>query len=329
MKKLILICAILFALAIYGSLQAINYISSPEICADCHAGSKYSSPVNGSILPFHVNSSITCIDCHSQGGVRRLEALETVASAKLTKDMKPTINMLFQANFSSENSFNATLFAKMRANCEKCHPNNDLKGEVHTNNVSCGLCHFVHTKPKINSDAARLLATGIKTHKTLKCSACHGTGTDIQIPSCTKCHEPHEKGAKWDNSVCLGCHNDAHVPTRKITLNENIPKEWCGGCHESEYQNLTSNGGKHNQFVSCASCHPAHGSKKSCWDCHGGVETHIPHMPNDCWNCHSRVNIRCEGCHDPHNPYSGLPNPGTDEQIGMIAKERFPNGKVL
>lgn len=323
MKKLLLTCAILFALAAYGSVLTINYISSPAVCAECHAGSHYSSPAKGSISPFHSNSSITCIDCHSQNGLKgRLEALETVAGAKMTNEMKPAINMLFQENFSFNRSFNAINFANIRANCEKCHPYKDLKGDFHTNNVTCGLCHFAHSKQKINFEAS-----GIMTHKNLKCSACHGTETDIQIPSCTKCHEPHQKDAEWDNAACLGCHNDAHVPTRKVTFTENTPKEGCQGCHQNEYKKLISSGGKHNQLPSCASCHPLHGSKKTCWDCHGrtsdGERTkHVPHMGNTCNLCHFR-NIVCSTCHDPHNPFSGLPRPASNQQIGEIAQQRL------
>jgi hypothetical protein len=332
MKKLILLGMILMGLAVYGSMQAVNYISQPAICADCH-GSPYQNytAIKGSILPSHANNSVTCIACHSGKGIQgRLEALKTVANAKIVKDTNLVINQLFRANFSSDKSFNTTMFSSLSANCEKCHPNSDLKGEMHANKTACSLCHFAHTKQKINFEAL-----GILTHKNLKCTACHGTGTELQIPSCTKCHEPHLKGAGWDNAVCLGCHNDAHVPTRKITFTESPPKEWCQGCHPGEYQNLTSKGGKHKQFASCTACHPAHGSKKSCWDCHGGAlrdDPHIAHKGNDCNNCHSHPIIiferGCATCHDPHNPFGGLPRPATDQQISEIAKQRIQNLKT-
>lgn len=321
MKKLLLISSILFALAIYGSLQAINYISSPGVCAECHTGSLYSSSVKGSILPYHVNSSITCIDCHSQKGFKgHIEALETVAGAKIIKDMKPAINKLFQANFSFDGSFDTARFARMRANCEKCHPDKDLRGDFHIGNVTCGLCHFVHTKPRVNFEAA-----GVITHKNVKCAECHGTGTVIQIPSCTKCHTPHIKGAKWDNVLCLNCHNDAHVPTKSITFSESTPIEICQGCHALEFQNLTQNGGKHN-LMSCVNCHPKHGSIPSCFGCHGIIAEdsakHFPHKSNSCNLCHFRK-IVCSTCHNPHSPFSGLPRQATNEQIGEIAQQRL------
>lgn len=317
MKKFLLLGAILTGLAIYSSIQAVNYISQPAVCIDCH-GIKYTATANGSILPSHTNSSITCISCHSGKGMQaQVEAMKIVVEAKIIKEIKPSVNQLFKANFSFNNSFNFTRFKSLRVDCSKCHPDSELKGEMHANKTACNLCHFAHTKLKINFQA-----TGISTHKNLKCTACHGTETEIQIPSCTKCHEPHVKEGGWDNVVCLGCHNDAHVPTRSITFTESTPKEMCQGCHASEYQNLTSSGGKHNLLsTSCANCHPKHGAKMSCLSCHRYRQKHAPHRGNTCNLCHSR-GIGCTTCHDPHNPFGGLPKPATNEQIGEIAKQR-------
>ncbi len=331
MKKFLLLAIILTGLAVYSSIQAISYISGPAVCIDCH-GSKYNATARGSILPSHTNSSITCIDCHSGKGMQaRFDALNIVAGAKILNESKPWINQLFQANFSYTSSFNVTRFSLLKQNCVKCHPDSDLKGEMHANNnTACSLCHFAHTKQKINFEAI-----GIQTHKNVKCTACHGTGTELQIPACTQCHEPHVKDAAWGNDVCLGCHNDAHLPTRSITFTESTPKELCKGCHFGEYQNLTSNGGKHNLLTSCASCHPSHGVKKSCFDCHGEVtdfsRKHYPHHGNTCNLCHLRKGgkgsprLTCAGCHNPHNPFSDLPRPATNQQIGEIAKQRVAN----
>jgi len=320
MKKFLLLGIILTGLAVYSSIMAISYISGPAVCIDCH-GSKYNATAKGSILPFHTNSSITCIDCHSGKGIQaRIDALDVVAGAKILNESKPWINKLFQANFSFNRSLNATKFTKLRADCEKCHTYSDLKGGIHANNTACSLCHFAHTKQKINFEAI-----GIQTHKNVKCTACHGTGTELQIPACTQCHEPHVKDAAWGNEVCLGCHKDAHVPTRSVTFGGNEPKELCKSCHPSEYQNLTTNGGKHNLYPSCASCHPSHGALMECLDCHGVTEEysrkHYPHHQNTCNICHNYV-AGCNTCHNPHNPFSGLPRPATNQQILEIAKQR-------
>ncbi|VVB97784.1 Cytochrome c7 c [uncultured archaeon] len=321
MKKFLLLVIILTGLAVYSSIQVISYISKPAVCIDCH-GSKYNATAKGSILPSHTNSSITCIDCHSGNGIQaRIDTLNVVAGAKILNESKPVINQLFQANFSFVNSSNNTRFSLLKENCVKCHPESDLKGQMHANNTTCNLCHFAHTKQNINFEAI-----GIQTHKNVKCTACHGTGTDIQIPSCTQCHEPHVKDATWGNDVCLGCHKNAHIPTRSMTFSGNEPKELCKGCHPSEYQNLTTNGGKHNLLPSCTSCHPAHGVIMECLDCHGDTTDefnakHYPHHQNACTLCHRYV-AKCTACHNPHNPFSGLPRPATDQQIAEIAKQR-------
>lgn len=326
MKKFLLLIIILTGLAVYSSIQAISYISQPAVCIDCH-GSKYNATAKNSILPSHTNNSITCIDCHSGKGMQaRIDTLNVVAGAKIIKDSKPVINQLFHANFSVINSFNATRFSSLKENCAKCHPDRDLKGQMHTNN-NCNLCHFAHTKQNINFEAI-----GIQTHKNVKCTECHGTGTELQIPACTQCHEPHVKDAAWGNEVCLGCHKDAHVPTRSVTFSGNEPKELCKGCHPGEYQNLTTNGGKHNLLPSCASCHPIHGVKMECLDCHGDntnefSRKHYPHHQNSCNLCHRYV-AGCTACHNPHNPFSGLPRPATNQQIGEIAKQRAQNFKT-
>ena len=321
MKKFLLLGIILTGLAVYSSIMAISYFSGPAVCIDCH-GNVYNAAAKGSILPSHTNSSIICIDCHSGKGIQaRIDALDVVASAKILEESKPVINQLFQTNFSYTNSFNATRFSSLIENCVKCHPASNLKGNMHANNTACGICHFAHTKQNINFEAV-----GIQTHKNLKCTACHGTGTELQIPACTQCHETHVKGASWGNEVCLGCHKDAHVPTRSITFSGNEPKELCQGCHPNEYENLTTNGGKHNLLPSCTSCHPSHGAKMACLDCHGDTTDefnvkHFPHHQNACTLCHRYV-ASCAACHNPHNPFSGLPRPATDQQITEIAKQR-------
>ncbi|MCZ7380833.1 MAG: hypothetical protein O8C64_04560 [Candidatus Methanoperedens sp.] len=328
MKKFLFLVIILAGLAAYSSIQVISYISGPAVCIDCH-GSIYNATAKGSILPSHTNISITCIDCHSGKGIQaQIDALDVVAGAKILNESKPWINKLFQANFSFNRSLNATGFTILRADCEKCHTRSDLAGGMHTNNFSCNICHFAHTKQNINFGAI-----GIQTHKNVKCTACHGTGTELIIPKCTQCHEPHVKGASWGNEVCLGCHKNAHVPIRQMSFAENTPKELCSGCHASEYKNLTTNGGKHNLLTACTSCHPVHGSKPDCWDCHASEKDdgHSPHRGNDCMICHYPSIITkighagCLICHNPHNPFSGLPRPATNQQLAEIAKQRTQN----
>ncbi len=332
MKKILLLGIILMGLAAYGSVQAINHLSEAAFCAGCHKDSFINiTPPGGSILSAHMNNSISCISCHSGSGTDgRIEALKTVSEAELIKEVNPQLNQLFQTNSSFENSFNTSRFAILQANCTKCHSDATLKGEMHTNRNRCELCHFAHKRQNVNFNAA-----GISTHKNLNCSACHGTEIEIQTPLCTKCHRPHLNDNEGNNMVCLKCHNDPHVPTRSITFAGSTPKEWCSGCHTSEYQNLTLNGGKHNLLPSCVSCHPSHGYKKSCFECHGLIRgeanKHFPHKGNSCNLCHLRKGGRggpemhCYTCHDPHNPFNGLPRSATDRQIGEIAKQRVQN----
>jgi len=333
MKKILLLGVILMGLAVYGSVQTVNYLSGPAFCAGCHENSYLNiTPSRNSILPLHTNNSISCLLCHSAPGTQaHIDALKTVSEAEIVKEVNPLLNRLFQTNSSFNDNFNVSRFAGFRANCTKCHPDSALKGEMHANITECGLCHFAHKRKNVNFNAA-----GISTHKNLKCTACHGNENEMQIPSCIRCHEPHIIGEDKDrdNAACLGCHTDPHVPTRAITFIESTPKEWCSGCHTSEYQNLTLNGGKHNLLPSCVSCHPSHGYKKSCFECHGLIRgdsnKHFPHRGNSCNLCHLRKSrggpeMHCYTCHDPHNPFSGLPRPATNQQIGEIAKQRVQN----
>ncbi len=167
------------------------------------------------------------------------------------------------------------------SDCIKCHTQEvmDVKAEGarHLSEVTCLDCHTEH--PPAGSNA---------------------------IPQCSQCHDPQEK-KHFTVDGCEKCHYP-HYPLRMdfATVGEEL-KPVCLSCHELQGVELAKYPSKHSQ-MSCAECHPKHGTFQECQACHeghGGVEMtyqdclrcHKPHMPTLVRYDDSTPSPFCAACH--------------------------------
>ncbi|MBU4374809.1 MAG: NapC/NirT family cytochrome c [Euryarchaeota archaeon] len=328
MKKWLIPALLLVAASAYASSVAFRSLNDPLFCADCHVSEykNYLTPINNSDLPAHKENNITCIECHSPEGMQgNLAAKRVILNVVILNKTYPSINRLFSSNYSFNQSFNASDFIVLKADCIKCHDVKKLKTLTfnHSNASACEKCHLLHTEPE-KPEVSFWKRMGEGGHNNLTCGGCHGTDVTRleELPQCTKCHSTHLKGAQWDRSVCLGCHNDPHLPIKKAAFSGTLTKEMCASCHNNIYQVLTIYDSKHNKNVpSCVNCHPVHREAKTCMDCHTPHGQHL-HPGSRCGDsCHGLVR-GCTGCHtNPHAPLSGLPRITGGEQWREYASQ--------
>lgn len=326
MKKWLVLAVLLIAASAYASLTAFSGIDNPLFCADCHGKEyrNYITPINNSDLPVHKANKIVCIDCHSSSGIKsNLAAKKLLINARLINYSLPAINSLLQANYTLNESFNVSEFTILKANCTKCHEVKKISSLEfnHSNASRCENCHLLHKEPE-KPEVSFWKRMGEGGHRNRTCGDCHGTDVTRleELPQCTKCHSTHLKGAQWDRSTCLGCHNDPHLPIKNAVFKGVLSKETCSACHNSIYQTLTVYDSKHNKNVpSCTNCHPKHREAKSCMDCHSSHGQ--LHLGTKCNSCHGYVS-GCTDCHtNPHAPLSDLPIITGGEQWTEYAKQ--------
>jgi hypothetical protein len=326
MKKWLILALALIAISAYASSTVLSSLNNPLLCADCHAAEykSYLTPGNDSALPAHKGNDITCIECHSPQGLQgNLAAKRIVLNVLILNKTYPLINKLFASNASFNTSFNVSDFSTLKASCAKCHDVKKIKVLTfnHSNASNCENCHLFHKEPA-KPEIGFWKRMGEGGHKNLTCGDCHGTDVtrlDV-LPQCTKCHSPHLKGAQWDRSTCLGCHNDPHLPVKNAVFKGTVSKEMCATCHNITYQTLTIYDSRHNKKVpACTNCHPKHREAKTCTNCHSPHGQY--HAGSKCDSCHAYVSS-CTDCHtNPHAPLSGLPMVSGKEQWAEYAKQ--------
>ncbi len=329
MKKWLILALALIALSAYATTSLLNNLNSPLTCAGCHATEykNYLTPINNSDLPAHKENNITCIECHSPRGLEgNLAAKKVILNYIILNKTYPVLNKLFSPNSSFNESSYASDFAILKANYTKCHDIKKIKplDFNHSNASACEKCHLLHQEKPEKPEESFWKRIGDGGHRNLTCGDCHGTDVTRldELPQCTKCHTPHQKGAQWDRSVCLGCHNDPHIPLKNAVFRGALTKEMCSVCHNRVYQTLTIYDSKHNKNVpSCTDCHPKHRDVKSCMSCH--LQHGQFHSGSKCSSCHGYVTgAGCKGCHtNPHAPLSGLPIITGGEQWQEYAKQ--------
>lgn len=306
MKKAIILTSIAIILAIFFSIQVINYAQSPSTCMGCHELRYH----NSSLYSNHLSSKINCIDCHSGKGIKGyVETRTELINAILLNSTASFIDRNYSANLRHVSA---------KADCVKCHAKTESQVFNHSGGVNCTLCHNITLQQDISEEGFwKKMGTGGHRNKT--CEDCHTTS--FQIPSCMQCHTAHIEGANWNNSVCLSCHNSPHIPVRNGVFEEGIPKSNCGACHKGEYDMLEFYNSKHNQPGSCVNCHTSHNGVKKCFDCHAGGHLSHPYAGGNCAGCHGKAS--CKDCHtEPHAPFLGVAKIASKEQFNDYALTR-------
>ena len=306
MKKALIFAFMVFIIASFTSMMAVDYISKPATCTGCHEIKHQ----NSSLYEAHTTSQINCIDCHSGKGVQAyVETRTELLNAVFLKSSASFFNQNISATFNHAN---------VQANCTKCHTRVNSPYFNHSTAANCTRCHNISGLQELSEEGFwKKMGTGGHRNKT--CEDCHTIG--FRIPACTQCHTSHIEGANWNNSACLACHNSPHIPVRNGVFEEGIPKINCGACHKGEYETLEFYNSRHNQLGSCVNCHPSHGEKKKCIDCH--VEGHRSHpfADNNCAGCHGKAS--CKDCHkEVHAPFVGVPKIASKEQFNDYASTR-------
>ena len=336
MKKWLILAFILISASAYLTSSVLNSVNDPVFCAGCHETEyrNYKTPFIYSDMPAHKEKKITCFECHTPPTDFQsdLAARKLLLKAKIINSSLPAINELFKSNFTFNETFNISEFPVLKPDCIKCHNTTQIKTQLfnHSNATTCQTCHLLHKEPEKSDQPENPFwkRMGEGGHKNSTCGDCHGTEpTQLgDLPQCTKCHIPHLKGAQWDRSTCLGCHDNPHIPLKNAVFKGTITKEMCSACHNDIYKILTIYDSKHNSKVpACINCHPVHRTTQKCWDCHDSHQEGAYHPDSKCNTCHAYVNT-CTDCHtNPHAPLSGLPM-ATGEALKDLAKQR--GGKI-
>lgn len=306
MKKLIIITIVALVLSTFISIQAVTSISSQSTCISCHGSKHQENP----LFDGHSNKSIHCIDCHSGKGVKGyVESRKELINSILLDRSRPALDFIFR-NISINSSF-----THLKDDCRKCHEQVKSGFYNHSNATNCIQCHSISGAPeRPETGFWKKMETGGHRNKT--CEDCHST--NFQIIICMNCHQTHKEGANWNNSACLACHRNPHIPVRSGILSESAAKENCAVCHEGAFETLTFYNSKHNELPSCVSCHQSHGAVKRCFDCHAGGHLSHPYSRENCASCHGKAS--CSNCHkEPHAPLMGLARITSQEQFNNYA----------
>ncbi len=293
--KLILIfaaAAVLIAgVLLYVAIQ--KTLDEPGTCARCHEMSTYVAtylkPENGSIIPEHKTG---CFGCHANTSQR------SARDAVLREIGTGVLNEMTGFDFN-------TTSPDLAVNCARCHA---LKGYSHLNfTARCSDCHWAHIR---SSAAFDPYAIPKGPHRNQTCGKCHGK--DYKIPECMNCHSGHG-GQKLDNSMCLACHIDPHVPKKPgilpgntVNFSNDMPYSLCVPCHEKEYDELKASVSRHLDMQTCTLCHDSHGKIPGCSQCHPNQVVH-GHTTLQCGDCHGNImNMKCILCHGESHEWNAF-----------------------
>src|SRR5574341_450028 len=283
LSVLIILIIILLAVVV-PSFNIYKDLEDPEICRQCHEMnyyvSSYLTPEKGSVI---ANHRLTCIDCHSS--TDRNAAKDAAQTEVKIAALAKMTGIWLDADRSA-----------LAVNCTQCHQQDSEHFNIADN---CRNCHWAHKSPMVKTDSIFLIPSG--PHKGQSCQNCHGTA--FRIPRCIECHKGHGE-KKFENKLCLACHADPHLPIKPgilpgntVRFNGSLPFEACSPCHENEYFEVTNSSSRHTQMETCTRCHPSHGEKPRCRNCHGMAMDQ--HQGFGCGSCHldNSYKIICQDCH--------------------------------
>ncbi len=284
-------------ITIFSGILMVNAVSvnleRPSACSFCHSMepyvSSYLEPQNGSTILAH---RLECIDCHtnSSTGKVRETLIKKIEAAGI--------------EFMTHTKLNVST-AAIAVNCTRCHMD-DIPLHINSTMISrCQDCHWAHT-PNIttreNIKRVAIIPSGPHINRT--CSFCHGN--NFRIPECIGCHKSHDSETRPENSVCLGCHLDPHIPEKigvfpnyTKPFAEELPLETCKPCHINEYLEVSYSFSRHTEMQTCVRCHTSHGRIPGCEGCHK-VMSEQRHPEFHCGNCHLTLNPALVTCFDCH-----------------------------
>lgn len=268
-------------------------------CGKCHEqeAEKFAISAHGKALDKHVKEAPNCLKCH-QGDITRIHAGQDsvqlkVAQAKMCESChvdnaqvadKTVRGSKFVASY--ERSIHGMALAKGNANAANC--------------VDCHGSHEMNKSFVLTSKVNKLNLQDV-------CAKCHKS---IVSEYAGSIHAEALHKGNMDSPVCKDCHGEhdilEHTDPRSPVSSRNVSQQVCGQCHASvkltqkyglstdrfqtfsdSYHGLSTRGGS-VEVVNCASCHGAHGIKKSsdstssvskenivktCGKCHPGAST--------------------------------------------------------
>ncbi len=299
--QVLIIGLLILIIALFTGINIQKKLDNPDSCAICHEMkpfvSSFYEPENGSVILKH---NLNCLECHTNNSIKesRSALMEEIKGYVLFKTTGVNLNPDLSA---------------LSVNCNRCHDVDLVRHFNIRNDVSCSECHWAHAPSNENNknNKSDLILVPYGPHKNQSCPNCHGNA--FQIPKCTKCHEGHYE-TKPENSLCLGCHVDPHVPvipgnlsTNTVTFPKNIPLYACQPCHEKQFYELNNSFTLHTEMKTCALCHKRHGEIPKCTYCHQAMKV-SKHLEIGCQNCHrfGANKPPCQSCHGTSHEWSGF-----------------------
>ncbi|MDD5615583.1 MAG: hypothetical protein PHH85_05215 [Candidatus Methanoperedens sp.] len=302
--QVLIIGLLILIIALFTGIIIQKNLDDPDRCSLCHEMKpfvlSYLEPVNGSVINKH---DLKCLDCHSNTSIK-------YAKSALIDEIKGyAVHKITGLNLNID-------LSALSVNCKKCHSLDSFRHFNVQNEASCSDCHWAHKPYNKNVNKFNIKNNDIiipyGPHKNQSCPNCHGT--TFEIPKCTQCHKGHYE-TKPDNSLCLGCHVDPHVPIIPIGISptitnqlpENLPFDACKPCHEKQFYELNNSFTLHTEMKTCTLCHKWHGVIPTCTSCHTAMNV-SKHRDLKCSICH-RVETKlpsCQACHGVSHEWSGF-----------------------
>ena len=297
----LIIGSLILIIALFTGINIQKNLDTPDNCGTCHEMKSFvlsfHEPANGSVIRKH---DLDCLECHTNNSLK--EARSALFEEMRVYTLKKITGVDLKMDLSA-----------LSVNCKRCHIVDNVQHFNVNDNTRCSECHWAHKpaeKKDNTNDGSNASIIPYGPHKNQSCQNCHGTA--FQIPGCTKCHEGHYK-TKPENSLCLECHLDPHVPLipgisakNRVRFSKNIPFFACQPCHEKQFYELTNTFTLHTEMNTCALCHTFHGEIPKCTYCHQTMKVQ-KHLELECKNCHRSNNYpECKACHGVSHEWSGF-----------------------
>jgi nitrate/TMAO reductase-like tetraheme cytochrome c subunit len=262
--RVLLVGLPLVAMALFiGANYTVEATANPTFCGSCHnMQTQYMAWDRGS------HREITCDTCHYPPGVQLFVQGKVVGLTEVI------------------NYFAGTYATKPHgtvdnANCEACHPVNQLTGKPSPYRAAI---KFDHTELEPGNDS------GI----TMRCNNCHahivdGYHFEVRESTCYWCHFMGRTGQSTAVGTCFTCHDVPRDYTHIGVITSTNEKDCTGaGCHS----NVTVGDGAVRP-ERCLACHgqidPRSGQAQPMHDLHIVSQTTFLSRKVECNECHDEI----------------------------------------